>query len=415
MKQFFLLFTAILLGFDIWAQSNLLNKDYQTFGIDNDAERGSLICAPSSQQNFNSDSILLSRDLFTYDTKGNLVRTINQAYSSNNWGNETLDSTVYDANGRPITEYYFFWIQIWNKDTKIIKKYNTNGKPTEKVTQSWNGSVWTVDYRVLYTYDSNGNLTIEEGQEWVSNAWEKYKKTTTTYNAAKLPTYVLYQIWYTSTSAWTDDLAFTNTYNASNYMIEQVRENYDGVALAKEQHELFTYDISGKLTEIILEKWQNAAWAKNFKTTLIYSNDGLVERLKQYWDVSVWINNQRTSYTYCFPQCVKSEVNYWWSNNAWKLDKAYQYTCGQIVSSVNFIKEDALTMYPIPTNGWVNITLPNINEALVEIFTITGEKVMTQTTQGKNINLDVQALSEGVYFVQVQQREKSIRGKLLKQ
>ena len=72
-----------------------------------------------------------------------------------------------------------------------------------------------------------------------------------------------------------------------------------------------------------------------------------------------------------------------------------------------------LKTFPNPTNGIVNIDLPN-EEFTITVFDITGQIAFIQKSKVGNNKVDLSNLNSGIYFVQVMGDKKIFSGKILK-
>lgn len=73
---------------------------------------------------------------------------------------------------------------------------------------------------------------------------------------------------------------------------------------------------------------------------------------------------------------------------------------------------EGLTIYPNPTGiGKVYISSKSTSEKKIEIFDVLGKKVLETTTSTKEVN--VSALSPGVYIIKIKENEASATRKLI--
>ena len=79
------------------------------------------------------------------------------------------------------------------------------------------------------------------------------------------------------------------------------------------------------------------------------------------------------------------------------LDTSICYTV--IVTELNNIKEDVITIYPNPTTGKVQIK--NAQNSTIEIISIAGKSIKTINATEKNTVIDLSTAPKGIYFVKV--------------
>lgn len=72
-----------------------------------------------------------------------------------------------------------------------------------------------------------------------------------------------------------------------------------------------------------------------------------------------------------------------------------------VVANVEFIAKDKFRMYPNPANDFITIKLPNAGQYIVEIYSVTGKKVMRKELTDFTTQIITNSLSPGTYFVRV--------------
>ncbi|MBX3163289.1 MAG: T9SS type A sorting domain-containing protein [Bacteroidetes bacterium] len=76
---------------------------------------------------------------------------------------------------------------------------------------------------------------------------------------------------------------------------------------------------------------------------------------------------------------------------------------------------DELSVYPNPANSQITVELNNGAEKTVELFDLTGRVVLSGTTNNDKINLNIESLQNGVYFVKVKSNNTVEVIKIVKQ
>jgi hypothetical protein len=76
-----------------------------------------------------------------------------------------------------------------------------------------------------------------------------------------------------------------------------------------------------------------------------------------------------------------------------------------------------ISIYPNPTTNFTTVTLPEnfIGESIVSIVNLQGEIVTEVKTNSSSTSIDVSNLSEGIYFLRVQNEDKIVAAKFVKQ
>ncbi|MBP7388754.1 MAG: T9SS type A sorting domain-containing protein [Chitinophagales bacterium] len=85
-----------------------------------------------------------------------------------------------------------------------------------------------------------------------------------------------------------------------------------------------------------------------------------------------------------------------------------------IISSVKEIAENTFSIYPNPTNDFLNIKSISSENFSVNIFNALGEKIYSAVST-LNLKLVTQNFSNGIYFLQIKSERKSFTQKFIKQ
>jgi len=94
-----------------------------------------------------------------------------------------------------------------------------------------------------------------------------------------------------------------------------------------------------------------------------------------------------------------------------------------VSSSCNLVRTEEiakvpLEIYPNPSSSIFNVSLPSdmfFEEKWINIYSVTGDLVLTKNFDNEMIGIDVSALGVGVYLVKVTAENKSYYGKIIKQ
>jgi len=86
----------------------------------------------------------------------------------------------------------------------------------------------------------------------------------------------------------------------------------------------------------------------------------------------------------------------------------------EIVLSTQDVNLDAITLYPNPTKGIVNINSPNTNIISVEIYDITGRKIKEVSFNNNTYQIDINPLQSSQYFVNIKTENGSVTKRIIK-
>jgi hypothetical protein len=67
----------------------------------------------------------------------------------------------------------------------------------------------------------------------------------------------------------------------------------------------------------------------------------------------------------------------------------------------DYIENSTIDIYPNPSDDIINIEIQNINDAILEIYTVSGNLIYTKKLNSKSEKIDISAFSSGVYIVKV--------------
>jgi hypothetical protein len=74
-----------------------------------------------------------------------------------------------------------------------------------------------------------------------------------------------------------------------------------------------------------------------------------------------------------------------------------------------------LSLYPNPATNYLQIKFPFTNDVTITIYDMNGKKCMRQKFEKQNPKkINVEILTKGIYFVQIQSGNKKFYGKFLK-
>ena len=71
------------------------------------------------------------------------------------------------------------------------------------------------------------------------------------------------------------------------------------------------------------------------------------------------------------------------------------------VANVEVIAKEKFTMYPNPANGFVTIKVPESGKYMVEIYSVTGKKVLSKEISDFTTQIFTNTISPGAYFVRI--------------
>lgn len=189
------------------------------------------------------------------------------------------------------------------------------------------GSDWLTEFRSITTYQNS--LKIKYGYQDFDNSGQLsfFYYRTYFYNAdnkiAKVVEHLFKRVAYYS-------------YDLNGKLTEILVQTYEGSNLNKTQ---YTYDVNGYLVEAIIQLWNLTQWVNHSK--YIYTNDNngfLIERTEMRWNGSIWSNSRKTTYLNNAAGFPLTAVNQNWQSTHWVNSSKYEYqrTASNLVSESIF-------------------------------------------------------------------------------
>ncbi|MCC6690266.1 MAG: T9SS type A sorting domain-containing protein [Bacteroidia bacterium] len=212
------------------------------------------------------------------------------------------------------------------------------------------------------------------------------------------------------------------TVNPSPVLIAGDQSNWDSASIAEPS--VLKIGATYYMFYSALDQWK----AENFQVGYAWSSDGIswtksaqnpVLKIgnKSQWD-RYWASHPGVMF-----DSVDNKLKMWYTgrDTATIVSLAgYYWDIGYAESTYpvginNIHKEDGIKIYPIPSNGILNIAVPfELRNGELSIYNLSGIVVKNiKTNENVEINLDVSALSAGVYFLELKKEGKQLHSKII--
>lgn len=250
---------------------------------------------------------------------------------------------------------------------RITFTYDSDGRLTESLNQSWYNGNWENSSRLVMTYDDQGNNLVTLSQEWQYPNWvTSYgSKNNYSYDNNNNITEEINQYWDSYSSGWVNSSKYIYSYDGNGYLIESIYQWWDTYSIAwiSSTKEDYTNDVEGKPIEAILQQWDdyNNNWVNSEKYINVvwhkWTGDLDESDIESYtsliWESGIWANSSRVNYNYDmyggYVEIVEVYVegdwensykesdlydshgnNYeyaeeYWDNGNWNMDYGYKY------------------------------------------------------------------------------------------
>ena len=85
-----------------------------------------------------------------------------------------------------------------------------------------------------------------------------------------------------------------------------------------------------------------------------------------------------------------------------------------VLSSSSFAVDSNVNLYPIPTNGTLNIDLNNLTNVSVSVYDINGRVILNKDLSGNENSVDLSNFQTGIYLFKIKSSEGEINKKVVK-
>lgn len=306
-------------------------------------------------------------------------------------------------------------LDTWNLETKQIHHYNASkqliktdfwapGEETEELVLSQS---------ILYTYTESGK--IESASTMFNFDGEDILYTKIEYN-----------------------------YDGSGNLTSEVISvlNFSTFGMENSNRTTYQYISPGKVSVTITSKWEEGDWINEEKSETQYNagNDISFE-IYSTWNGAEWVENEKDEYLYgstnfsdviypnfymlfgmieevelMFNKIITGMNYYEMINGSWvHTGRSTFYYSSGTSTKIDETQTAAFSVYPNPAAESVNFKWNgNFNELTLEMYQVTGAKVLEQTTlSGKSVSLS--KLEGGVYFYKLMDGRETVHsGKLIK-
>ena len=393
--KFTLLFSMVCSTFSIFAQTT----NHQPFSLQD------------IQLFTNSYSINHSSNSRSAIQKLDSSRVIQFDNGTQSWDTSTRTQFEYYTDGllkkqTSITFNALMETMVFNSDGNIIKHS----------FQNRNGSVFENDIKTIYTYDSQGFHKSDTNYKWNGTNWD-------------ITGYSLYQndsqgfiqqktSYQNQGGTAVPNTQFSFTNNQSGKLINLITFQYNNGTWENHYNYHYSYNIQGRMIEFYYQNWNSGNWLNQFRSEISFVNNNQTLMENYYWDNSNWILDFKQESQYdinvlsqslWLPQNFKNNdhmivgTQSYFYNGLWGyLDSTTYFYSDITPNSIGSIKSDS--DYKICTNPAttaLKIDNPLALNSRIKVYSYNGRLVKTIHTKASMIQIDVNELPSGLYFVDI--------------
>lgn len=347
--------------------------------------------------------------------------------ASNQWVASARTKYEYNANNylqKRLNQNWSVADEAFINDNQSFYIFQ-NGKMTQRVDQSWNGSSWENFIKVNNEFGTANELLSETDYTWdgVNSVWLPTYRTTFTYTTG-LVTMRYVEQWDDMLDMWVEFRRTGYGYNASSLITLQTTENWTGTSWQYDSRYTYSYNSNDQTTLELEEEWDavSSSWVNVYKYSYTYDgNNNLSGYLEQNWDdvSSAWRNFLKDEYTYDSNDNNTVYTNSDWDTgtNSWLYDYKLEFYYSQFdATSVNDIVGSSFGIYPNPSNGLISIDMRGNSFISITITDATG-RVVIQDNEGHIAPLiDLHQYGAGMYIITMKDDTGKIQtGKIIVQ
>jgi len=238
-----------------------------------------------------------------------------------------------------------------------------------------------------------------------------------------------------SDGVWSVTLRVTKQYSDDSLLLSVLSETCDNGCYSNDTYETFSYDNHGRCTGVLTQQWDNGTWQNVKLVDNTYDGAGhLTVAEVKGWQDGAFDGIHRALYELNeegYPAVVTFEQREGgvWVEGSWRpefhvyaedyLSRHNQELCNINVKRIELhyattpmpgydIDEHGTDMspcnvHPNPTTGQVTVTGKALRQA--EVFNTLGQCILTVTSEGDELHIDMNGKPAGIYFVTVTDAE----------
>jgi len=361
---------------------------------------------------------LSDRELFTYDSKGNMTTYVWFAYDSVEMKLLPFykETVKHDDAGNPTEIIGLIWdieSNQWLNWGKFLQSYDGEGNLIQVTISDWDpeGNQWFEGWQEEYLYE-DGNLTTLNEYGWEEGAWVLFFRIIYSYDSAGNLIEELTQAWDSQGEAWIDFGKLLYTYDDNNrvILVDEWEFSFTQFILVQTWQSEITWDADGNMTTLVDKSWDEGSikgtnsWQNAFKTEWTFNKDFTISDLF----VPYWFLFDDSNIT--FVHMPVSETYYIYLGEAWVMDSRQSAYYSDFGSSTGIedIEETSLKIFPVPASESLTVnwdeSFPNLR---FELYDLTGKRVILRTIDN-NETIGVNHLSGGMYLYKLSNNDHLI-------
>jgi hypothetical protein len=366
----------------------------------------------------------LQRVSYTYDEGGNETEEITEIFDGSQYVNQTKHVTLFASNSYETGYEIWQWQSnnwVLTEGDRRVDMYNSDNKLTVASFQSYDYSnlLWVTYYETVLGYDSNHKLVeiINRNINGMPNILENYQK---------------FQLKYSSFSV-NPDSVYLYSWDGSEWILSQraIDIEWPGNFIPIIEDEPLSYLLQNDETGVWMDEERmsttispnfyiqltehhiNSLWTPFYRITREYDDWGNITLDNyEYYQNNSWLIVYKDVYsnTYDAADRLFEVIGLSWNNSSNILEYNFkrQFLDYGDISGIQEMKNDSEQLFPNPATTFLNVNKLGIQFSSFDIIDIKGNIVNSGSINDDNAQIDVSILTSGLYFVRLNNSQRSI-------
>jgi len=341
--------------------------------------------------------VCLYKEEYIYNENSLLIQNTNY-----NWNKKTNDfipmnklENEYNTNGDITLTVKYIWDNGSNKfnvSGKVEYIFDARGNNTQFLQSAWDNITNQFIYvaKSDYSFNSTGNDTLILSYNWDKNKnlFEFYSKSEIEYDKNNNPT-LFYKYWWDIT-------------NNLFYLIEKQELIYNT------NNQVIMYNDSVMNSSF---EWNNFLHEFTFDSN---GNETIFENYVWSFEINDWVLTSKKESTYTSFAKISQIIQYSKNENTGTVSfskTTYYYSEDNTVKISKFNSPD-FKIYPNPVSNGFKVNGLN-GEAELNIFDTNGN-IRHKCKLENDVYIPINNLADGIYFIKIQTKNRSVISKLIK-
>lgn len=300
------------------------------------------------------------------------------------------------------------------------EKYTFNNNKVEQIITSTGDATaksWAQKQKESFTYNVKQKIVSKVTQSFSGSQWINSKKTAYSYNQNVLKD-ITFSTWNTSSNQWVTDYKYVEKYEVGlidrRYKIVPNGSNWDSTHVY-----IYKYNSAGQQDSVITQIYNiaNQKWVNNSLAVKVFRGQSNVidEETISSWDSTnkKWVFSTKNDYILNTDLELTRDSLFTYSGNTWNKHKLIVYERSQHISNSiqNLNNSGKWQVFPNPAQNDLYIEFSGVisDNLTGHIIDNSGKIIQIVKLSPENKKIDVQNLTRGSYFLQINGTATTLR------